>query len=283
MKLPVSTGMAALLVLLLAAPSAHSAAVIRRATAATPGALQAAIDSFRADLGGVNNGVGGSFGSGRREINWDGVPDSFALPNNLPFNFFNSNSPRGAVFSTVEGGSALNQFMVSADSDNPTLTPVRFGNFNAAYATNFQAFSAERLFHLRGGDTLTLTFFLPGTNIPASVSGMGVVFVDVDAPPTCACLFLAGRAQAGRGHRGCTEQERVLASSSMTRVNVVPELRSAPATSIWLAARPMAPAPSMPSLSTTSSTVNHAARWMCCCATASSNSRGSRHGQFRPQ
>jgi len=181
MKLPASTAMTALLVLLLAAPSAHSAAVIRRATASTPAALQGAIDSFRADLGGVNNGVGGSFGSGRREINWDGVPDSFALPNNLPFNFFNSNSPRGVVFSTLEGGSALNQFMVSADSDNPTLTPVRFGNFNAAYATNFQAFSAERLFHLRGGDTLTLTFFLPGTAIPASISGMGVVYADVDA------------------------------------------------------------------------------------------------------
>lgn len=181
MKLPVAIGLVTLLTLLMTAPAADAASVIRRGTAATPAALQAAIDSFRVDLGGVNNGVGGTFTSGRREINWDGVPDSFALPNNLPFNFFNSNSPRGVVFSTLEAGSALNQFMVSADSDNPTTTPVRFGNFNASYATAFQAFSAERLFHLRGGDTMILTFFLPGTNIPASVSGIGVVYADVDA------------------------------------------------------------------------------------------------------
>lgn len=181
MKLPLAIGLVALLTLLMTAPAADAASVIRRGTAANPAALQAAIDSFRVDLGGVNNGVGGTFNSGRREINWDGVPDSFALPNNLPFNFFNSNSPRGVVLSTLEAGSALNQFMVSADGDNPTTTPVRFGNFNASYATAFQAFSAERLFHLRGGDTMILTFFLPGTNIPASVSGIGVVYADVDA------------------------------------------------------------------------------------------------------
>ena len=181
MKLPVTVGLVSLLPLLMTAPAADPPAVVRRGTAATPAALQAAIDSFRVDLGGVNNGVGGTFRSGRREINWDGVPDSFALPNNLPFNFFNSNSPRGVVFSTLEAGSALNQFMVSADGDNPTTTPVRFGNFNASYATAFQTFSAERLFHLRGGDTMILTFFLPGTNIPASVSGIGVVYADVDA------------------------------------------------------------------------------------------------------
>ena len=35
---------------------------------------------------------------GRREINWDGVADGFAAPNNLPANFFNKNSPRGVVF-----------------------------------------------------------------------------------------------------------------------------------------------------------------------------------------
>lgn len=181
MKPHISIGPAALLSLLLAAPPAHSSVIIRRATATTAAGLQAAIDSFRADLGGANNGATTtSFSTGRREINWDGVPDGNALPNNLIFNFFNSNSPRGVVFSTVEGASALNQFMVSADSDNPTGFPVRFGNFNAAYATGFQAFSAERLFHLRGGDTMTLSFFLPGTSIPASVSGMGVVYADVD-------------------------------------------------------------------------------------------------------
>src|SRR3954451_14565320 len=41
-------------------------------------------DQFRADLGGGTvAGANGSFGGARREINWDGVPDSFSAPNSL--------------------------------------------------------------------------------------------------------------------------------------------------------------------------------------------------------
>ena len=42
----------------------------------------------------------------RREINWDGVPDNRSDPTSLPFDFFNVNSPRGAVFSTVGAGNS---------------------------------------------------------------------------------------------------------------------------------------------------------------------------------
>ena len=69
---------------------------IRFANGANPAAIQATVDLFRADLGGTNNGVGSSFTSGRREINWDGVPDANSAPNFLPVDFFNVNSPRGA-------------------------------------------------------------------------------------------------------------------------------------------------------------------------------------------
>src|SRR5437868_8958461 len=40
----------------------------------------------------------------RSEINWDGVPDALAAPNNLPANFFNVNSPRGVVLATPGTG-----------------------------------------------------------------------------------------------------------------------------------------------------------------------------------
>src|SRR5947209_16922503 len=68
-------------------------------------AATAARDQFRADIGGGTvAGANGSFGGVRREINWDGVPDAFASANACPPNFFNVNSPGGAVFSTPVDG-----------------------------------------------------------------------------------------------------------------------------------------------------------------------------------
>ena len=146
-------------------------------------ALQATVDQFRTTLGGVNNGVGPPAASGRREINWDGVPDSFAAPNFLPPNFFNANSPRGAVFSTVveEGGTAFNSFLVSADSTTAGGTPLRFGDINPQYSSIFTTFSSERLFSVRNGRVMEVSFFVPGSNTPATVSGFGIVLTDVDS------------------------------------------------------------------------------------------------------
>jgi hypothetical protein len=160
-----------------------AAPVVRQGSGANTAALQAIVDLFRGDLGGANNGVGGSFTTGRREINWDGVPDNFSEPNNLPLDFFNVNSPRGVIFNAIEDatGAALNQFAVSADSNNPTTTAVRFANLNATYSTIFQTFSAERLFTVRNTHLMEVNFVIPGTNIPATVSGFGVIFCDVDS------------------------------------------------------------------------------------------------------
>jgi hypothetical protein len=156
--------------------------IIRQGSGANAAALQAIVDQFRADLGGVNNGVGGLYPSGRREINWDTVPDSFSEPNNLPVNFFNVNSPRGVVFNSIEDatGAALNQFAVSATTASGT--PVRFANINGTYDNIFQTFSSQRLFVARNTHMMEVFFFIPGTKIPATVSGFGLVFADVDSP-----------------------------------------------------------------------------------------------------
>jgi hypothetical protein len=139
------------------------------------------VDQFRTDLGGANNGVGGSFTSGRREVNWDGVPDNFSEPNNIPIDFFNVNSPRGLMFNAIEDetGAALNQFAVSATTASGV--GVRFSNINANYAAIFQTFSAQRLFIARNTHIMEVTFLVPGTNIPATVGGFGLVFADVDS------------------------------------------------------------------------------------------------------
>ncbi|MBS1792204.1 MAG: VCBS repeat-containing protein [Acidobacteria bacterium] len=156
--------------------------VLRVAAGANAAAIQAAVDQFRTDLGGPNNGVGGSFPTGRREINWDGVADSFSEPNALPYNFFNANSPRGVVFHSIANIGGNHQFRVSASAASGTA--VRFGNIDASYATIFQTFSSEKLFQARFSNEIEILFFVPGTNIPATVSGFGAVFCDVDSSNT---------------------------------------------------------------------------------------------------
>ncbi len=148
------------------------------ASGATPADIQATVDQFRAGLG-ANNGVGGSFSGGRREINWDGVPDAFSSPNALPGNFFNANSPRGLTMTTPGTG-----FRVSADSSNPTNTPIRFGEIDPLIPGNFTPFSEQRLFTSMGSTITDVRFFIPGTSIPATVLGFGVVFTDVEFADT---------------------------------------------------------------------------------------------------
>lgn len=170
-----------IIAMLVFANISSAASVVRQGSGANAAALQAVVDQFRTDLGGANNGVGGSFTNGRREINWDGVPDNFSEPNNLPVDFFNVNSPRGVIFNAIEDetGAGLNQFAVS--STTASGVPVRFGNLNASYSNIFTTFSAQRLFTVRNAHIMEVNFVIPGTNIPATVNGFGVVFCDVDS------------------------------------------------------------------------------------------------------
>ena len=139
------------------------------AAGATPAAITATRDAFRAAGGGGSvAGANGSFGGLRREINWDGVPDTRADPNALPADFFNVNSPRGVVFSTPGSG-----FLVSANAG--LATPVLFG-----FGNDLQAFSAQRLFTAVNSTTTDVRFFLPGTTTVATTSAFGLVFVDVE-------------------------------------------------------------------------------------------------------
>src|SRR5689334_6727893 len=97
-------------VLLLFSGTASAAAVIRAGAGANAAAIQTLVDQFRTDLGGTDNGVGGAFSTGRREIDWDDVPDANAEPNALPFDFFNVTSPRGAVFQSAANIGGQHQF-----------------------------------------------------------------------------------------------------------------------------------------------------------------------------
>lgn len=149
--------------------------------------IQTAVDEFRADLGALNPNQPGSFPSGRREINWDAVPDASSATNNLPGDFFNGPNPpraRGVVFQTPGSG-----FQVSADSSNPDSTPVEFGNINSNYPSAFRTFSPERLFIALDSTVTEVLFFVPGTDTPATVNGFGSVFTSVDLADSTSIEF----------------------------------------------------------------------------------------------
>ena len=167
--------------------AAHAQLTVRSGTGANAAALTGIRDTFRTDLGGgTTAGANGSFGGVRREINWDGVPAGFSAPNNLPANFFNSNSPRGAVFS---GGTGFQVSGNTADAGAGQPAAANFGNLNATYTAQFQTFSPQRLFTSLGSNVYDVTFFVPGTATPALVTGFGAIFADVDVAGTTAIQF----------------------------------------------------------------------------------------------
>ncbi|MEO7598655.1 MAG: PEP-CTERM sorting domain-containing protein [Opitutus sp.] len=135
-------------------------------------------DSFRTAIGGGTvAGANGDFGGLRREINWDGVPNSLSDPNSLPANFFNVTSPRGVVLSTPGTG-----FMVSANAGEATA-PL-FG-----FPSDFQTFSAQKLFTAVNSNITDVSFFLPGTATAATTSAFGLIFVDVEVAETTRLQF----------------------------------------------------------------------------------------------
>jgi hypothetical protein len=149
-----------------------AAPVVFEAAGSAPAEIQAAVDEFRNFFGGHNNGVGGSFVDGRREINWDAVPDGFAAPNNLPANFFNKNSARGVVFFTPGSG-----FQVSGREG---VAPIEFDNLRPDASNKFAVFSPPRLFTALGSPITEILFFVPGTAQAATSKGFGSVFTAVD-------------------------------------------------------------------------------------------------------
>ena len=112
--------------------------------------------------------------SGHREINWDGgnTANVATMISGNPFDGFLVT--RGALFTTDGTG------FVQAPPAG--LADVNVFN-NPTYGTIFKAFSLSRLFSAIGSNITEVDFFVPGGgNIPATVTGFGAVFTDVDQP-----------------------------------------------------------------------------------------------------
>ncbi|MEM8834851.1 MAG: hypothetical protein AAGD00_03420 [Planctomycetota bacterium] len=153
-----------------------SGQLVRSGSSADAAGLQGIVDTFRNDLGDLNAPEPGTVGSGRRQIDWDAAPDAVSSPNDFPGDFFNANvfpRARGVEFTTPGTGFRLSATEASGEG-------VRFSDIDITYETTFSAFSEERLFTPIGSTITDVNFFIPGTDVPATTTGFGAVFTDVD-------------------------------------------------------------------------------------------------------
>jgi hypothetical protein len=149
-----------------------------QAAGSTADSIQSTVDAFRVALDPANHNNGNNPGplpltSGHREINWDGGNPAITAttPPVTPFTTFLNT--RGSQFTTP--GIGLSQVALSGLA----------GLFNnLTYEDIFSVFSPSRLFTPVGSNVTEAWFFVPGTNggTPATVSGFGAVFTDVDQP-----------------------------------------------------------------------------------------------------
>lgn len=170
-----------------AANEAAAAPVVFSANGADPASITPTVNDFRTALGPLNPNTPVSFPTGRREINWDGVPAGSSDPNPFPGNFFNgavAGRARGILFSTPGTG-----FLVSANAGG--ATPPLFG-----FPADFQTFSAQKLFTAVNSNITDVTFFLPGTTTAAITGGFGAVFTDAEVPGLTSLEFFDAHGQS---------------------------------------------------------------------------------------
>lgn len=153
------------------------------------GSITADVDAFRALLGEPLNTTPGNT-TGRREINWDGVPDSLS-GKDLPEDFFN---PLGASAPAVRQrglayGGGSSKFRVSSNN---------FADVNSVAATQFSAFSGNKTFANISGKLWQVSFQVPGQSIAAGTKGFGAVFSDVDESNSTSLEFFNGSKNLGK-------------------------------------------------------------------------------------
>lgn len=145
------------------------------------------LSQFRSILGdSVNNAPGKT--SGRREINWDGVPASAMNP--FPLNFFNDTAaaaPNGRKRGLVYVNTGVTIRLDSAD----------FAEIDPSYAGQFDAFSAKKILTSVGSPVSEVKFKVAGTNVDAFVKGFAVVFTDVDDAASTSLEFYSGSKSLG--------------------------------------------------------------------------------------
>lgn len=152
------------------------------------GNINDAISSFRHLLGDQLNTTPGVSG-GRREISWDGVPDSL-VGKKLPGDFFNPKGPGAAP--------GLQRGLAYGDTGQFRISNANFIEVNDKAAGQFSAFSGNKTFANINRSLWEVGFEVAGQAKSASVKGFGVVFADVDLPNSTSVEFFNGNKSIGK-------------------------------------------------------------------------------------
>ncbi len=133
------------------------------------GDIQPKLNEFRNQLGVLNTTTGQT--TGRREINWDGVPDSL-MGLRMPNDFFN---PLGA-----DAPVGRQRGLLYTGTGNAVVSKTNFADINTLAAPEFASFSGTKTFAVTNSNLWPVEFAIAGTSTAASVKGFGLVASDVD-------------------------------------------------------------------------------------------------------
>ncbi|HEY6503500.1 MAG TPA: hypothetical protein VIZ28_05940 [Chitinophagaceae bacterium] len=151
------------------------------------GDITAKLNEFRTLLGDVLNTTPGQT-SGRREINWDGVPDIYATQK-IPSDFFNPVAPGSSP--------ALQRGFRYAAAVDARISSNAFADFDASNGTEFSSFSGAKTFSAVSSNLWSVDFEVAGQAVAASVKGFGAVFSDVDNASSVSVEYFSGDRSLG--------------------------------------------------------------------------------------
>jgi hypothetical protein len=151
------------------------------------GDINAQLTTFKNKLGVLNTTIGVT--GGRREVNWDAVPDSL-MGLKLPGDFFNP-TEAGAPVARQRG-------LLYAGSNDAVVSKTNFSETNAQAATEFASFSGNKTFAVINALEWPVGFRVAGQTTSATINAFGAVFIDVDKSNSTSLEFFSGTQSLGK-------------------------------------------------------------------------------------
>jgi hypothetical protein len=152
------------------------------------GDINGAITDFRNLFGNLNTTPGAT--DGRREINWDGVPDNM-VGQALPNDFFNP-TEAGAPIARQRG------LIYAAGGGEFQVSNTNFSDIDPASAGELSTFSGTKTFANISTNLWPIGFQVAGETTAAFSKGVGIVFSDVDLPNSTSLEFFEGEKSLGK-------------------------------------------------------------------------------------